>query len=192
MIQKNILHKKASVDLERINLGDDNRDFIISHLESGGVIELTELQEKLLERWVFADEIIRRNVGKKRREEIANLIKERFGVSRITAYKDIIDAEFVFSSSTPLNKKYTIGLRIELLEREISKAIIAGKTKEHAMLESCLLKYLEMYPDGKPTIAPRTFIFNIDNRGLQNEIIETEDADFIINEALNTLPNAAE
>lgn len=86
-----------------------NVEVIERYLASAGEgIILTELQQKILERLRFADERIRQNNGRFKRNEIANQVMMRFNVSRDTAFKDIVNAEHVFSSSAPLNKKYEI------------------------------------------------------------------------------------
>jgi hypothetical protein len=99
---------------------DSNFDVILLHLQSEeGSVVLNETQQTLLTRWQAADEYIRRN--EMRREAIAKLIMGRFSVSRVTAYQDIVNAENLFASSTPLNKKYRIGLRIEFIEMKIAE-----------------------------------------------------------------------
>lgn len=85
-----------------------------------GSVQLDDTQKELLRRWEYADELIRKN--EMRRETIAKLIMLKFKpLSRTTAYQDIVNAEAVFASSTPLNKKYRVQLRIEFLEMKISE-----------------------------------------------------------------------
>jgi hypothetical protein len=185
------LQKEISQDLTTIDT-ESTREVILSWLESGGeAFELTEFQQKILLRLEYADEMIRRNLGKKNREEIANLIMGRWNVSRATAYKDIIDAEFVFSSSTPLNKKYMVGLQIEALNTDIRNARIANDYKAIAMLQRSLQKYIEMYPDEQHEKSPSTFIYNFDVTKIFDKKPTVEDAEFIIDEALKLLPNAS-
>lgn len=101
--------------------GDSNRETIELYLVADeGSVELNEVQKKLLKRWEYADELIRMKEIRGR-ETIAQLIMRMFHVSRTTAYQDIVNAESVFASSTPLNKKYRIGNRIEFLEKKIDE-----------------------------------------------------------------------
>jgi hypothetical protein len=108
---------------------DGNREVIQRYVEAGGEgVELNDVQMKLLERWRHADEMIRQSFfGKYQlREDIANALKTKFEISRDTAYRDIVNAEHVFSSSAPLNKKYFIQRRIEYITyiiSELNKAI---------------------------------------------------------------------
>ena len=176
------------------NESESNRDVIISYLQAeGDGIPLTDKQKELLERWSYADEMIRRNVGKKTREEIVNLIIARWSVNRphklhrATAYQDIVNAEYVFSSSTPLNKKYLIGLRIEFLERQIRQASLVPSPDYYgiAALEKALAKYIELYPD--PTLgnqSPRNLIFVFNKEKMVPNIIDLKDADYIIDQEL--------
>jgi hypothetical protein len=102
------------------NKPDSNRETIELYLVSDtGAIELNDKQKELLDRWMFTDEQIRKH--EMTRETLAKLIMHRFKVSRITAYQDIVNTEAVFASSTPLNKKYRIQLRIEFIEMKISE-----------------------------------------------------------------------
>src|SRR5436190_14595013 len=105
---------------------DSNLETICLHLVSDeGTVPLTDKQKELLKRWEYADELIRRN--EMRRETIAKLIMVKFKnaegkpLSRVTAYQDIVNAENLFASSTPLNKKYRIQVRIEFLEMKINE-----------------------------------------------------------------------
>jgi hypothetical protein len=101
--------------------GDSHRETIELYLISEtGAVELNEKQKLLLQRWEYADELIRLKEIRDR-ETQAKMIMRKFDVSRTTAYQDIVNAENVFSSSTPLNKKYRIGLRIEFLEKKIDE-----------------------------------------------------------------------
>lgn len=107
--------------LDNRNKKDTNREVIELYLVSDqGAVELNDQQKLLLKRWEYADELIR--IKEIRTRELqAQMIMRTFNVSRTTAYQDIVNAEAVFASSTPLNKKYRIGLRIEFLEKKIDE-----------------------------------------------------------------------
>jgi hypothetical protein len=107
--------------LDNKNRGDSNREVIELYLVNDpGTVELNDQQKQLLKRWEYADELIR--IKEIRTRELqAQMIMRLFNVSRTTAYQDIVNAEAVFASSTPLNKKYRIGLRIEFLEKKIDE-----------------------------------------------------------------------
>src|SRR5205085_10103174 len=105
---------------------DSNRDDIKNYLMAGCNGELTQKQKELLARWEFADEMIRQKMGKLSREEISKLVAEKFGISKGSAKNDLVNAEYVFSSSNPLNKAYEIGLQIEFLKKHIRVAAESG------------------------------------------------------------------
>jgi hypothetical protein len=184
--------------------GDTNRESIELYLVSEeGMVELTDQQKKLLKRWEYADELIRIQEIRSR-ETIAQLIMKRFQVGRTTAFQDIVNAEGVFASSTPLNKKYRVGLRIEFLERKIDE--LYGNVKQFepdpdapedpedpfakigriqlneeyitqaAQLEKVLQKYYQIYPDTAPVKSPRITVYNIQNNVLPAPGVSVEDA----------------
>lgn len=137
-------------------------DIIEAYLQCGGDgIVLTGHQEGILDRLRFADEKIRQGHGRFKREEVVGFIKARFGVSRDTAMKDIINAERVFSSSYPLNKSYEIGIQIESVKESIRLAKGENDWKAVAMLHRDLAKYLEMYPDIIQADTKKNIILNV-------------------------------
>lgn len=180
---------KPDFQLPTNDTGASNRDMIILHLQTEGGIELSKKQEALLERWSWCDEKMRENVGKLKREEIANLLINRFKIARCTAFQDIVNTEYVFSTSTPLNKRYRVQLRIEFLEKEIRLASLDNDRLAVAMLEKVLQKYYLDYPDLQPNASLPNIFINVDQRTIQSEVILTEDAEAIIDEAIENMPD---
>jgi len=165
-----------------------NRDVIEQHLIAGGEgVELTDIQERLLERWTYADEVIRANVGRMKREQIANLIIKKFGVHRATAYQDIVNAEYVFSSSSPLNKKYRIQLRIEFLENQIRLAAAGNDHFSVAQLEKVLQKYYDSYPETNAKQSPRSFHFHVNSKQVADSVIPVEEAEATIDAVIKNI-----
>lgn len=177
-----MLEKSSSGSVSiRFNL--KYREEIIDYLEQGGIdsgIQLSDKAQVLLTRWRYADEVIRENRYK--RELVAQKIVNKFGVSRDTAYKDIVNAEMVFASSTPLNKRYWIQNRIEYLQQKIDDCYIDKDRISAAMLEKTLMKLIELYPDYAPPRAPQAIIFNITNNYQFNITPEQafENAEYVI------------
>lgn len=168
---------------------DNNREAIQAYLVAGGQGELTDKQKELLLRWEFADEMIRTNMGKLSRSDIANLIVSRFKVSLATAKADMVSAEEVMSSSSPMNKKHRMQLRVEFLEKQSRLAAAANDHKAVAMIEKSIAFYLDKYPDTtSPQVAkPVTFIL-MNGKDIVDDILSVEDAEFTIEEALKELP----
>lgn len=152
-----------------------NEDLIsklINYVSNGGSdsgITLSEKDEEILQRVRLADEHLR---SKKytRREYVVNVIMEQFGVSRDTAYKTIVIAERIFSSSMPLNKKYLVHCRIEKLMTKIDELYTKGDDLNAGNLEKTLQKYIENYPDEVQAPSPKNIIFNIQNNNYQSSV----------------------
>src|SRR5690348_5938119 len=93
------LEKPSSQELSK-RYESSHIEVIQLYLASGGIgVELSEFQKTLLDRLRFADEMIRQNHGRYKRNEIANKIMMQFDINRDTAYKDIVNAQHVFASS---------------------------------------------------------------------------------------------
>ena len=157
-----------------------NFEAIEEYLNSGEEKPLTDLQEKLLERWTFADELMRNNVGRLKKEEVANRLKLHFTISKSLAYRDIVDAEKLFSSTTPLNKKYRIQLRIEFLESQIRLCAVDNDHFSAKQYEIVLQNYYKMYPEISPVESPKTFFFAFDVSKLKDSFIDSKERDSIL------------
>jgi hypothetical protein len=161
-----------------------HREAIKEYVMSGGEgSELTEFQKQLLVRWEYADEKIRENMGKINRAAIAQLVVNKFGVSLCTAKSDLVNAEYVCSSSNPLNKAYKIQARIEFLEREIQRASTSSNLKERSRvekLEKVLAYYITISPEAIPVEVPKTLIFSFDVTKLQDNILPEDETDNIL------------
>lgn len=93
-----------------------SRERIMSFL-GGGEVVLTDQEEKMLQRWEFADDLIRsRQYG---RAQIVHMVAEKFSVSRALANKDIGDTHFVFGSTIKYNKNYLLILHIDECDKFI-------------------------------------------------------------------------
>jgi hypothetical protein len=159
--------------LEKTRHSEANRDPIIRYLEAGGEgneegLILTDKQRVLLDRWNFAAEKIREQ--KYRREQIANFIIGVYKISRDTAYRDIVNAEHVFACSYPINKKFLIQLRIEILQKRINDAYIDGDRFNAVKMEKELREYIKMYPETALAQSPKTIVFN-----LQQNVFQTKE-----------------
>jgi hypothetical protein len=192
--------------IEKLGKTDSNRDVIELYLVSEeGQVLLNDKQKELLQRWQYADELIRQHVMK--RSDIAVMIEVKFKVSKVTALQDIVNAENLFASSTPLNKRYRIQLRIEFLEMKISElyGMVHLKPVDEAgneipaeeesvddkisriqdnqeylheakELEKVLQKYYHDYPDIVAKKPPRKIVYNILYNTLPQPTLTPEEA----------------
>lgn len=160
-------------------------NYIAEGGKSSGII-LTPKQESVLEALRFADEKIRESNGKLKREQIANMIKAKFECCRDTAFKYIVYAERIFSSSFPLNKKYEIQQRIELLKSKINACYIKNDFFNAGQLEKILQKYYEVYPDLNPIKTPKNIFFIIGEK-IHTPEMKYEDAILVADEIATEL-----
>lgn len=164
---------------------DVNRDAIVFYYQAGGAsneegIILTEKQQELADRWLFAAAKIREM--KYSREQIAKFIIGTFEVSRDTAFRDMVNAEYVFSCSYPINKQFFIQCRIEYLVKRINEVRIDNDLKGSILegkLERELRGWLEMYKEVKPQKSPKTINYIVQN----NLITTTQTADQVLQDA---------
>jgi hypothetical protein len=171
----------------------NNRDIILAYVEADGEgIPLTGKQQQLHDDWAKVDEILRNNVGRKKRGELVAMIMEKCSLkSRSSAFNYINDAQYVFGSLTKIDKQYFIQNRMEFLERQIKLCSDAGDHKSAANYEKSLTKYVEMYPDSRKDESPRTLLLMMGKKE-DIETMATEDAEFAIEEALKQIPDAAD
>lgn len=159
------------MDLQKTRFNDETREEIQYYISQGGRssgIELSEKKLAILERWRYADERLREN--KYTREQIAKFIIGKFEVCRDTAYRDIVNAEHVFASTAPLNKKYETQKRIEFLIAKINECYLRREYLIASILEKTLQKYIEKYPDAVIPHSPKTIIYKIVQNNVQNNV----------------------
>ena len=154
--------------------------------EDGDLVELSDLQMNMMERWNYAIEL--RTCDQLYTKDIVMKLMERFAIERATALNDIGSAEALFGYSTPINKRFRIGARIDYLEEKIALAYEAYEWKAAAMMEATLQKYYEQYPELKKQDAPRRLRFTY-SPGVDEKLIEDlpaiQDAEVILTENVN-------
>lgn len=114
-------------------------DRIIANFKYGDkYCPLPEETKKLLERWNFADNLLRKGYTN---AIIVDMIAAKFNVSLPTAYRDITDAKNLFGSLTIEDKTYDKKLQLEWLNKAITLAFsrkdpkgIAALLKERRLL----------------------------------------------------------
>jgi hypothetical protein len=139
---------------------DDNLEIIRAYIISGGeAVTLSDFQLKIKDRCEFADEQIRQHVGVLNRNQINNIVRDKYSVTTETAYRYMKWAEELYASSSPLNKKAKILVRIEWCEKQAKNAIDAGNFSAAAIYEKVLCDYIDKFPDLKEERSKRTQIF---------------------------------
>lgn len=177
MKQEQSLAKENSQVLQMRD--ETNREIILTYLEAEGEgIVLTEKQQELLERWTFAADELRKNLGKRKRSAVADMIMEKYGVKRATAFQDIVNAEYVYSSSFPRNIKFFVDARMEFLEKAINDAYHNREFDAVARLEKVLQGYASMYPKNKTQESPRKMVFILNGERPKKE--DVQDAEVLL------------
>jgi predicted transcriptional regulator len=149
---------------ELIKIKDHStRELVLKYITSDpGEVTLTEAQAEMMEKWRYADEVIRK--GELRtRESIAQHLMQHFNISRDTAFRYMSAAEYVWSSSYPLNKRYEIAVRIDFVKQKIDELYKSKDYKEAVQLEKVLQGYYDSYPQVREKKRPGKTIFNIGN-----------------------------
>jgi hypothetical protein len=186
----------------RLRHDSDNRDTILAYVETGGddsLVVLNETQKTMLKRCRAADELIRMGGVFDLRENVAKRIMFEFGVSRDTAYKDIVSAEHVFYSSAPMNKKYFIHRKIESLQREINEikktffdtdgkyCFDEDKHNIVAKYEMIIQKYMAEFPEVVPPRSPKNINYIINGNLMVNNTINVLQANVNFDNVLKRL-----
>ena len=122
--------KATPAALEQLKKSTDT-DAIIEYMR-GNAGQLSDKQKELLDRYDFADNQIR---GLVKESEVAEMLQTKFGISRATAYRDIIATKRVFGSITRQEKEYYRRLVIELCAEafKLGRAQKDGKVMNGAL-----------------------------------------------------------
>jgi hypothetical protein len=132
---------------------DRIRDHYLDRENSSLSIE----DQKILERWDFTDNLLRKFPRKK---QIAGLLKERFKISTATAYNDIWYAQKLFGSVYTNDKDWWRNWMIEDGLVLIESAKAAGDRKTWAMERRNLIVILALDQKEEPKVNPEIFESN--------------------------------
>ena len=131
---------------------------------------LTEKQQQLLERWSYADDLLRKDRFK--HTEIVDQLMIKFGIGESSSWDDIRHAQIVFASAKPLHKRSTSYAQIRRIESNIRVCVAAGNWKAVTEFEKVLQKAIQALPDMIAPKSARTIIYNIQNN---NNILTATD-----------------
>lgn len=140
---------------------ETSEDVIIRYYCSPqGMVELTEEQEAMRQRWEMADDLIRSN--KYTAKQVASMLSNYFGTGVATARRDMDSAKTVFGSARPVNKRYLLAMNVELIQDAIVAVKKLGKPELLPKLFDSFTKAVMALPEDKGTAkAPTAIIFNI-------------------------------
>lgn len=126
------------------------RDKIIAYLQddSGGQI-LSKKEQELLERYDYADNLIR---SYKSDKKIVAMLVSKFKYSKITAYRDIKNAKYVHGSVCKVEKEYWRDLLIKSIIETMAMAKAKKDFKALAMCHANLYKAVGLDKDDSQAI----------------------------------------
>lgn len=135
--------------------------FLCADEEERLQLELTPKQQQFMDRWNFADDLLR--TGRYDYLEITKQLSNKFGISVQAANDDLRNAQIVFGSSNALNKRYTAYAQIRRLEKSIRLCVQGQKWREAGDFEKTLQRAIANLPEMQAPKSPRTIVFNIQN-----------------------------
>lgn len=164
LIPGNIV-RKLGVDAKSSNM-----EVIVDFLtQEAGTVELNKTQKELLDRWDFADNLIR--MRKYKKTEITKMLMKKFDIGVSTARSDLADAEFVFGSTRKFSKIYHLSNHIDHLEDLIVLAEREGDKDILVKLLYLRMKSIAMMPEEmQKEVNPTKLIFNLTQNNTVNEL----------------------
>lgn len=105
---------------------DSNFDAIQAYMRAEGATELSKYQKELLERWTTAHAQMLDLVSDR---DIAEVLKNRFGIAETTAYRDLSNTRKLFGEANALDKNHCLSLTWQLCIEELRRARTAKDTK---------------------------------------------------------------
>lgn len=144
--------------------------------ENSGIV-LTAEEDGILKRWIHCDKLILSR--KFKTEDIAEKIKDLFGVSKMTAQNDIAKTQLLFGAVRRANKEYLLIHHADEIALQIER-IKYDKTLAHLLpkLNDSYTKAVAALPDesNKNVLPPPVFLFNLVNGQNLVKPMEIEDA----------------
>jgi len=126
-------------------------------------VTLSQDEQNVLERCNFADNALRNRHSD---AAVMDMLMQRFGVSKSTAYSDIATAKYVFNSLSINDKPYGLKLLLDINMKCIDKCILKGDYKTAGALQETRLKLLDRInetvdPNLDDNNTPSVFIMNV-------------------------------
>jgi hypothetical protein len=138
-------------------------------------MRLTAAQQRKLELYDFI--YAQLMSGKYSESEIVNILVNdpKRGLSRQTAYRELVATKELFATTLSINKVFEIKLMITWNKKQLIKADQAGDQKQYAAIEKNLQHWLEMLPqeeEASEMFTPHQNVIDFDP-----ELIQAPDVD---------------
>lgn len=131
-----IVNKFNNAELQRRATDLDKIIEYLTNEETEG-LKLSEKQQEMLNRYDFADNLIRKYIHRGR---VANILMKKFKISKAQAYKDIRDSKIMFNSTNKLDKEYWRGVAHDWIVDCIRTAVLEKNNKDRIAAVAVFVK----------------------------------------------------
>jgi len=130
--------------LPRIKTGDTSFDRLYAYYKDPAKYPLTDKQNELKDRWLAAF-ALRQNFHS--REQAANVLMEKYELSRAQAYRDLKNAERLFGNVMKAEREGSLAILLEYSHRFLLMAVKAKDLKAIGKALELMGKYSEIDKD---------------------------------------------
>ena len=134
-----------------IKTGDSSFDKIYAYYRDATKYPLTENQTKLKDRWLAAF-TLRQNFHSK--EQAANVLMEKYDISRAQAYRDLKNAERLFGNVMKADRDGSLAILLEYSHKFLLMAVKAKDLKAIGKALELMGKYAEVDKEGAINFNP--------------------------------------
>lgn len=127
--------------LPTIKTGDSSFDKIYAYYKDASKYPLTAKQTELKDRWLAAF-TLRQNFHS--REQAANVLIEKYGISRAQAYRDLKNAERLFGNVMKADRDGSLAILLEYSHKYLLMAVKAKDLKAIGKALELMGKYAEV------------------------------------------------
>lgn len=127
-------------------------------------MDLTEAEQKVLERWVFIDGLARRHRPKLKLSDIENMTRTRFQISNSQFWVDWKNTDRLFGTSFARSKEWTKSIYIEWLEQSATMAESRGDYKSQIKAIELAAKLQGLFDKDEieiPDEEPKQFVMSL-------------------------------
>lgn len=134
--------RRADYILQQTNDWQMIKAFLSNHAIE---IELTEIQQKKLERYQFIYSQL--SSGKYVDQQVVDMTMRQFNIKISQAYEDLTSAKEIFATTLNINKRFELMLQLQINRKMLNKAAELDDMKAYAALEKNRALLLAKLPD---------------------------------------------
>lgn len=134
-----------------ISTGDTTFDKIYAYYVDSSKNKLTPKQDEIRERWIAAFTL---RLQFHSREQAAGVLKDKYGIERAQAYRDLKHAERLFGNVLKVDRDGTLAILYEYSHKYFQMAIKAKDLKAMGKALDLMGKYAEVNKDNSVMFNP--------------------------------------